>query len=165
MMKKRQPPLPDTAAKPSRRELVDALNRAAREASGLGAIFAETMAARLGIGRTDLECLDVVALADNVTAGDLAKATGLTTGAITGVIDRLEKAGLVRRERDPGDRRKVYVRLTPRARRAANPYQSLGDAVDRLAARHSDAELRLITGYFTRSRDVLLAEIEKLKAR
>ncbi len=147
-----------------RAELVAALNRTAREASGLGNVLAEANAARLGINLTDYECLDLIGL-DRVTAGDLAKATGLTTGAITGVIDRLEKAGLARRERDASDRRKVYVTMTAVARRHAAAFTGFGAAIDRLTDNYSEAEVALLVDYFTRTRDVILREIEKLRKK
>ena len=76
-------------------------------------IFGQTVANTVGISGSDLECLDFLNLEGRVTAGRLAEVTGLTTGAITGVVDRLEKAGLVRRERDPDDRRKVFIATVP----------------------------------------------------
>jgi DNA-binding MarR family transcriptional regulator len=149
----------------SRPELVADLNRAAREASGVGVMFSEAVAGRLGVNPTDLECLGVIADHPDITAGEIAAATSLTSGAITGVIDRLETAGYVRRERDPDDRRVVRIRLVPETfARAAALYRSLGEAVDRLAADYTDAELKLFVGYFDRSRAIALAEIARLKA-
>ncbi len=152
------------SGRPRRAALVAALNRAAREAAGLGNVLAEANAARLGINLTDYECLDLIGL-DRVTAGDLARATGLTSGAVTGVIDRLEAAGLARRERDPADRRKVYVRMTAAARRHAAAFGAFGEAIDRLTDRYSEAEIALLVDYFGRTRDVILREIEKLKKK
>jgi DNA-binding MarR family transcriptional regulator len=147
----------------TKQALIADLNRAAREASGLGNVFANAVAARLGVNPTDVECLGVISAAENVTAGDLARATGLTTGAITGIVDRLEKAGLARRARDADDRRKVYVRMTAAGRaKAAALYGSLGRAVDRLAAKYSAAEVALLTRYFDESRAIMLAQIAKL---
>jgi DNA-binding MarR family transcriptional regulator len=147
-------------------ELVRTLNHAARETSALGTLFAETVARQLGISHSDLECIDIISLRGRVTAGELAKQSGLTTGAITGVIDRLEKAGLARRERDPDDRRKVYVSILPKTlERGLAYYDSFGKAVDALAAGYSDAQLVLLTDYFTRAREIIRAEIEKLNAR
>ncbi len=147
-------------------ELVQALNRAARESSALGTLFAETVANRLGVTHSDLECIDIISLRGRVTAGELAKESGLTTGAITGVIDRLEEAGLARRERDPDDRRKVYVSILPRTlERGGAYYDSFGKAADALAASYSDTELALLVDYFTRARDVIRTEIEKLNAK
>lgn len=75
-------------------------------------IFDETLVAFLGINRTDGRCLDIIDRFGKVSAGQLAIESGLTTGAVTAVIDRLETAGYVRRVRDPIDRRKVWVELT-----------------------------------------------------
>ncbi len=147
-------------------ELVQALNRAARESSALGTLFAETVARHLGVSHSDLECIDIISLRRRVTAGELAKQSGLTTGAITGVIDRLEKAGLARRERDPDDRRKVYVSILPKTiARGGAYYDSFGKAADALAASYSDAELLLLIDYFTRARALIRGEIEKLNTR
>src|SRR5215813_7664872 len=99
-----------STARMGRHDLVAALNRAMRDASGQGVLYSQAVAERLGINSTDLECLDSVVLRGPLTAGELADATGLTTGAITGVIDRLERAGFARRERDKDDRRRVLVR-------------------------------------------------------
>lgn len=85
---------------------------AMRESSAVGILYSATVARLIGISSGDLECLDFVASHQPATAGSLAGATGLTTGAITGVIDRLEKAGYVRRVRPDSDRRKVLVSTT-----------------------------------------------------
>src|SRR5262252_445612 len=103
---------PDANASPRRRlegEFLLALRRAGSVMQLLGAAAAE----KIGINVTDLNCLNILALGGRMTAGDLARATGLTTASITGVLDRLEEAGFVRRERDPQDRRRVVVRLDP----------------------------------------------------
>ncbi|MEJ0011319.1 MAG: MarR family transcriptional regulator [Bauldia sp.] len=143
--------------------LVAELNRAAREASGVGNLFASAVAARLGVSPTDVECLGVIESGADVTAGDLARATGLTTGAVTGIIDRLENAGLARRVRDTEDRRKVYVRMTAAGRAKAGAlYGPMGRAMDALAAKYTAAEIALLTRYFNESRAVLLAEIARL---
>ena len=147
-------------------ELVQALNRVARELGGLGALFAGTVARHLGVSHSDLECIDIISLRGRLTAGELARQSGLTTGAITGVIDRLEQAGLARRERDPDDRRKVYVRILPKAiARGRVYYDSLEKAVNALTSGYSDAEIALLIDYFTRTRAIIRVEIEKLNDR
>src|ERR671932_2481021 len=78
--------------------------------------FDQAVADALGVNRTDMRCTDVLEREGPVTAGRLAEATGLTTGAITTVIDRLERGGFARPLRDPDDRRRVRVDLTPEAR-------------------------------------------------
>jgi DNA-binding MarR family transcriptional regulator len=153
------------AATERRSELMRALNRISREASGLGVLFGEEVARRMGINHSDLECLDVIGLRDRVTAGEIADAAGLTSGAVTGVIDRLEQAGFVRRERDPADRRKVYVRLLPRAvSEGGKYYRPFERAVTALFDEYSDKELALLLDYFTRTRDVVLGELARLRA-
>src|SRR5262249_52273146 len=143
-----------------RRALLESLDRELRQASGLGTVFSETVANRLGLGPTDLECLDMVMLGDRVTAGDLAKATGLTTGAVTGIIDRLEKAGFAYRERDPDDRRRVYVRGDAAATHAAMPYyQSLASSMGKFLDRYSDAEIAFLVDYFRQAREIMAGEL------
>src|SRR5262245_15693306 len=95
-----------------RRELEDALSAAMRDVSGQSVLYSQAVAGRLGMNSTDLECLDHI-MRGPVTAGRLAELTGLTTGAITGVIDRLERIGLARRADHPDDRRKTLVCALP----------------------------------------------------
>jgi DNA-binding MarR family transcriptional regulator len=149
-----------------RSALVANLNHAVREATGLGVLFGEMVATRLGINSTDLECLGVIEARGGATAGELATATELTTGAITGVLDRLERAGLVRRRRDRDDRRRVNVVFTDKARaQVAAHYGPLGRAADALVSSYSDAEVALLIDYFSRSREMMQAEIARLRKR
>src|SRR3954464_15491067 len=75
--------------------------------------FDQAVADHVGMNRTDMRCLDLIDQAGGMTAGELARAAGLTTGAVTAVIDRLEKAGMARRVPDPSDRRRVRLEVTP----------------------------------------------------
>jgi len=85
-----------------------------REISAMTVMFHSRVAGEMGLSATDEKCLDFASRANGpLTAGRLAELSGLSTGAVTGVIDRLERAGFVRRVRDPHDRRKVLVELTP----------------------------------------------------
>ncbi|ONI90565.1 MarR family transcriptional regulator [Saccharothrix sp. ALI-22-I] len=85
----------------------------ARETSALTVLFHSRVAEQMGLSPTDEKCLDLAVRADGpITAGRIAELSGLSTGAVTGVIDRLERAGYVRRVRDPHDRRKVLVEVT-----------------------------------------------------
>ncbi|RKT52311.1 MarR family winged helix-turn-helix transcriptional regulator [Saccharothrix australiensis] len=85
----------------------------AREVSALTIMFHSRVAEEMGLSPTDEKCLDLALRSDGpITAGRIAELSGLSTGAVTGVIDRLEKAGYVRRVRDPHDRRKVLVEVT-----------------------------------------------------
>lgn len=140
-----------------------ALNRVIREATALGQSFAAAVAAKVGLSPGDLDYLEIIGFRGRLTAGELAAATGLTTGAITGIVDRLEKAGFVRRERDRDDRRRVFVVAEPIAvERAALHYRALAKAIDRLTATYTDKDVALLLDYFTKSRDVVSEEIRKL---
>lgn len=77
--------------------------------------FDEAAAARLGINPTGFRCMDILSRGGAITAGKLAAEAGLTTGAVTALVDRLEKAGYVRRKRDRRDRRVVLIEATARA--------------------------------------------------
>ena len=82
-----------------------------RKLLALGYVFHEAVAVRLGINATDLKCLELAAGEESVTPTRLAELAGLTSGAITGVLDRLEHAGIVTREADPSDRRRVVIHV------------------------------------------------------
>jgi DNA-binding MarR family transcriptional regulator len=82
-------------------------------------IFDDAVAARLGLNRTDLRCVDILDQRAPMTAGALAPAARLSPGAVTFVRDRREAAGFVRRGRDPGDRRRVLVEVVSAGMRKA----------------------------------------------
>src|SRR5919109_4685045 len=90
-----------------RAALLAALEREMRRMSGQSVLFSHAVAERVGMHPTDLECLGFLADEGPLPAGRLAELTGLTTGAVTRMVDRLERAGYVRREADPRDRRRV----------------------------------------------------------
>lgn len=149
----------------SREELAVALNAAMRDASGQGVLYSQAVAQRLGINSTDLECLDLVVLRGPVTAGALAEATGLTTGAITGVIDRLERAGFACRERDPSDRRKVLVRALPVVEERIAPlFEPMQRAAMGTLSPYRDEDLALLLDFFIRAREASLAAMTELRA-
>lgn len=115
---------------------------------------------------TDLQVTDILDITGPTTAGQLAEWMGLTTGAITGMIDRLEKSGLVRRERDPNDGRRVIVTLTADqdALREAGPiFDSIGRGWDQIAAQYSDDELAFLLEFLKRSNAVSRQEITRLR--
>jgi DNA-binding MarR family transcriptional regulator len=95
----------------------------------LGHVFHEAVAVRLGINATDLRCLELAAGEESVTPTRLAELAGLTSGAVTGVLDRLERAGIVSREPDPADRRRVVVRVAEdRLRQIGALYEPVAEA-------------------------------------
>jgi DNA-binding MarR family transcriptional regulator len=148
----------------ARAALMEELEHAVRRSSALGVIFGQTVASRVGISSSDLECLDFLNLDGRVTAGRLAELTGLTTGAITGVVDRLERAGLVRRERDDNDRRKVFIATVPdNIAKVGKFYEHMQRAMLRDWETYSDAELRLLLRFMTQGYKTMLVATEELK--
>lgn len=127
-------------------------------------LFVHTISEITGIHPTDIKCLDFLSEVRSATAGDLAKITGLTTGAITAVIDRLEKAGFVKRETDKNDRRKIIIKLI-----AGNPnnlelvHDLFANQIPKLLSTYKTNELELITEWNTKIANVFYTEIEKLK--
>jgi DNA-binding MarR family transcriptional regulator len=136
-----------------------------RELSTTSIFFHQSVAAKLGINVTDTRCFELMSRYSQgpLTAGDLARHTGLTTGAITGILDRLEKAGLVERFRDASDRRKVFVRPRLEAlQRVGRLYQGLAAASLKLASRYSTKELELINDFLEGNLQILRDQKEKL---
>jgi DNA-binding MarR family transcriptional regulator len=151
----------------ARSKLLTELDREMRQAGGLGVVFSQTVADSLGITGSDLECLDFINLRGGIaSAGELSEATGLTTGAVTGMIDRLEKAGFAKRDRDPNDRRKVLVRLLPAAERRIMPiYASLQRSMQELLSNYSDEQIALLHDFVSKSGRIWTEEIGKLRAK
>jgi DNA-binding MarR family transcriptional regulator len=121
----------------------------------------------LGINRTDARCLDILDQHGSMSAGDLAQESRLTTGAITAVIDRLERAGYARRVPDPADRRRVLVELTPKAYEASTELmvEPMTALYTPIAERYSEADLRLILDFTRESRELQERHAEWLRER
>jgi DNA-binding MarR family transcriptional regulator len=137
------------ATRSPKKPLVDELIREFRISGNQDSAFDNLAAERLGVNRTDLHCLNIVENSGGLTAGELSAEAGLTTGAVTGVIDRLERTGYARRLPDPADRRRVKVEVTPefyrRAERIWGPLAA--DWESTLAGRFTAAELERITEF------------------
>lgn len=109
----------------------------------------QAVAQKVGLGASDSQFLSLLGQHGPLTPGRLADLTGLTTGSVTGVIDRLERAGYARRERDAGDRRKVLVTLVPAAMAdMAEHYREHGEHLAEVLQRRSPEELRVIAAFF-----------------
>lgn len=149
----------------SKRELIDRLVTAFRASGNLDSAFDNLAAKRLGVNRTDLHCLNAIENAGGLTAGQLAVDAGLTTGAVTGVIDRLERAGLARRVPDPADRRRVQVQVTPafrdRARDIWGPVRADWEAT--LAGRFTIADLERIIAFLDATSEIAARHMERLE--
>ncbi|MGH8953192.1 MAG: MarR family winged helix-turn-helix transcriptional regulator [Acidimicrobiia bacterium] len=144
------------------RRLVEAV-RASQSASD---VLDEAFTNFVGINRTDGRCLDVVDRHGRITAGDLAREVGLTTGAVTAVVDRMEAAGLMKRGSDPDDRRKVLIELTSEAKSlAADVYGPLAHSTRPLLESLSDQEVLTLIGFFETGRRINLERAEAIRSR
>jgi DNA-binding MarR family transcriptional regulator len=120
-------------------------------------------AERYGLNRTDLHALEIVSRTGSLTPTELAQELRFTTGGVTTVIDRLERAGYVRRRPDGSDRRRVIVEATALTRRRdAEVFGALGSTSEELAASYSDKKLRVITDFLRRSRTAIAAQADAL---
>lgn len=154
--------IPDT-----REELYAALGGEIRASQRATDVVDELICQLLGINRTDARCLDILEQYGSMTAGELAEASRLTTGAITAVIDRLERAGLARRVPHPTDRRRVLVEATPEA--FATAFELMAEPMRALyrpmAERYSDEDLRLILDFTRRGRELQERHAQWLRER
>jgi DNA-binding MarR family transcriptional regulator len=136
----------------ARPELLTQLDETLRKVGAQSVLLSDAVARLVGVNSTDLECLDLLHLAGPTTAGQLARHAGLTTGAMTAVIDRLERAGYVRRHRDPEDRRLVRVEALPGAvRQIGTLYRRLAESTARLHQDYDDRQLSIVVDYLSRA--------------
>ncbi len=148
-----------------RKELLEHLSyQLGRELSARTVMFHGAMAEKMGLSITEHKALDLLSRQGPITAGQLAEVTGLTTGAITGMVDRLEKAGFVRRVPDPTDRRKIRIEAAVEKYEAmAGVFESLGQAMNALLESYNDKELAIIYDFMARLPEVMEKETKKLR--
>lgn len=143
-----------------RAALLETIDRESRRTGSVGAMHAKAIADRAGMHPTDFEALDVLDWTGPISAGELARRVGLTSGAITGVIDRLERDGFVRRTADPGDRRRVIVELNPELQTTIphgliELFQSLIDDMADVNDDFTDEELGAVVTWLRRANDAV----------
>jgi DNA-binding MarR family transcriptional regulator len=150
---------------PDRARLTTEFGAAVRTTGSLMQLVGQAAADRIGINATDLNCLNILSFSGQLTAGELARATGLTTASITGVIDRLEQVGYVRRERDARDRRRVVVHLDlgKALQDVAPVFLPMVREMQQLAGDYSDEELRLIVAFYRRMEQVFRDHVIRLR--
>lgn len=149
-----------------RAKRVGEIVRELRQFNGRGASFFRAAASRVGMTDTDMQVIDILDSTGPTTAGGLADLTGLTTGAVTGMLNRLEEAGLVRRERDPNDGRRVIVRLDPdtdKMREISSFLHSLPQAWEELASQYDDEQIAFLLGFLEQSNTISSQEINRLR--
>jgi DNA-binding MarR family transcriptional regulator len=148
----------------SKADRIAALISAFRTSGNLDRAFDNRAAEVLGVNRTDLHCLNIVENRGGLTAGALAAEAGLTTGAVTGVVDRLEGAGYARRVPDPGDRRRIRIEVTDhfyaRADEIWRPVAAEWHA--ELARRFSGDQLDLITEFLDATNELTRRHLERI---
>jgi DNA-binding MarR family transcriptional regulator len=151
----------------NRIELMDELTIAIRRFQQAADAMDEAATEAMGINRTDGRCLDVIDVHGSpMTAGELALAADLSPGAVTTVIDRLERAGYARRVPDPRDRRRVLVELTPRARKVTEDlYGPMGEAGAEALAGYSVAELERIRDFLRTGAEIQNAQAARVRER
>ena len=149
----------------SKRDLVDQVIYAARVSEAATQRFDALANEALGINQTEAQCLNIL---DNeggsMTAGRIAELSGLTTAAVTGVVDRLERKGYARRVRDPGDRRRVIVEMTPLMReRQQVIWGPIAAEADAIVKRYSADDLRLVKDWYEASREANERHAERIR--
>ena len=150
------------ASAPTRRALVFALLDLGADIDAVG----QAAASVIGINQTDLICLNALFRDGPMSAGSLANAIGLTTGATTTAIDRLERSGYARRRGDPNDRRRVLIEASEEgARQAFALFDGLLDAVARRASDYTEEEVALLLGLIASFRDIVSGYAAQLRER
>jgi DNA-binding MarR family transcriptional regulator len=149
-----------------KQELVMQIIGGARQYSIGTVLFHQAVGELLGINVTDMKCLDIITLKSSATPSELAEHTGLSTGATTAMIDRLEKANLIERRPHPSDRRGTIVALTKQAtRRLPEFFESLANAMQALVSGYSETELEILWDFFVKVEVMWKKEREKLEVR
>lgn len=147
-----------------RKKLIAEVSVAFRRYHNASDEFEDTVAEHLGMNRTDLRCTDIIDRNGRVTAGELARETGLTTGAVTSILDRLERSGTVRRVRDKKDRRRVLIELTEKAiRRGQEVWEPLEAASHASLARYSEEQLAFVRDFLVTSREFMTRQTARVR--
>jgi DNA-binding MarR family transcriptional regulator len=148
-------------------EIIEAINDKFREMSTETIMFHQAIANILGLHITDHKCLDLIYRFGAMPAGRLAELTGLTTGAVTGIIDRLEKAGYVRRTNDPKDRRRTIVEPTRNKRlerKLELIFTPLHERMYKLLSSYSESELAFLLDAVNKTLEQTREESKKLRS-
>ncbi|MEZ4728228.1 MAG: MarR family transcriptional regulator [Caldilineaceae bacterium] len=130
-------------------------------------MFHQAASQRMGLNPTDGKCLSVLRETGPITAGEMAELIGVTTGAVTGIIDRLEKHGYVRRAADPEDRRRVVIEPIEGATKSAEIdaiFAPLAAAtLNEFVNRYNDEEFAIVLDFVRRGADLMKAQTARLR--
>jgi DNA-binding MarR family transcriptional regulator len=139
----------------SKNALVENVSIAVRRMGAQSVVMSKIVADHFSLNQTDLEVLDLIQLRGEASAGELAAATGLSSGSVTALLDRLESAGYIERFGDPGDRRRVLVRIRPNAiKPIVAMYGDIQTKMHALWSTFDPDQLRTILDFITRSTDL-----------
>jgi DNA-binding MarR family transcriptional regulator len=134
-----------------------------RDSASRSVMLHQAIAGRIGLNSTDLKCLDLARNEPSLTAGRLAELTGLSASAITTALDRLERAGVIERHRDPADRRKVIIRLTGRRdAEIAQIFAALAERTRAVLQDYNDDQLTLFTAFLRRLNEAVYQTTKSL---
>ena len=148
----------------SKDELFQRLIALAREEEAANDAFDEVACQKLGVNRTDLRCLNLIEAQGPLTAGRLAELSGLTTAAVTAVLDRLERSGYARRVRDGKDRRQVFVEITPlMSERGTEIWGPLSEDARKRIGRMTVDEIKTVIAFYREGRDLNRRHIDRVR--
>ena len=146
------------------RDSIDSVLRSLRRVNLQGSFLGQSVAVRFGLSESDIETLEQLMDMGATSAGRLSEITGLTSGAVTRVIDRLEQSGYVRRVPDPTDRRRVIVEIVPeKVASIESTLSRVSTAGAKEISRYTDAQLALIGDFLTRMEEVTRSEAASLR--
>jgi DNA-binding MarR family transcriptional regulator len=150
--------------KQTKAELVDKVILGARQDGISSVLFRNLVGERLDVNVTDMECLGLLFHKGIATPSELARHTGLSSGATTAMLDRLEQSGLIERRPNPDDRRGILIVLVKSgAKKVGAWFSSVRRAQNELVSSYSEEELQVLSDFFERSAKMWVAEREKLQ--
>lgn len=145
-------------------DLVERVSLEIRRMGAHSVMMSQVIADRFGLHTTDLECLDLINMRGKTTAGELAQATGLTSGAMTALLDRLERAGYITRVHDSADRRRITIQVREEAIEPIKTvYAPIGKRMGALWSSFTADELKTIAQFLERSTDLGVVCIEQIR--
>ena len=148
----------------NREDLLDKLMTEMRNNSTKTIMFHQAIATHLGLNPTDHKCLEIIFENHAITPGELAGLLGLTTGAVTGVIDRLENKGFVFRELDSDDRRRIIIKVNQeKSEETILPlFGSFGEQIESVLEKYNNDNLEIILNFFRDINSIVKQEKNKL---
>jgi DNA-binding MarR family transcriptional regulator len=152
----------------SKKELIEELSQSMQRSGTLTVLHTNAIADQIGISATEFESMDLISHNQPMSAGHLAMRCGLTTGAITGIVDRLERAGLVKRVRDPEDRRRVLLRPVEnesKKKKVRELYQPMSQAFDEIMKECTPEQIQFLVDIHNKMNDRVETIITELRGQ